>query len=143
MTAVRYSQQGIQLRRWLLTTLLLAIALPGLEKNAHAPYFHTDCVHLGLRKSSRVFLTYTRFLKIKLRRNNIISAPIAPVRMAPTQPEPRLTPSFPKDQLPTKLPITPTMIFPISPRLLPLNIELPSHPAIAPLLDRPCVPGDF
>ena len=30
MTAVRYSQQGIQLRRWLLATLLLAIALPGL-----------------------------------------------------------------------------------------------------------------
>ena len=30
MTAVRYSQQGIQLRRWLLATLLLATALPGL-----------------------------------------------------------------------------------------------------------------
>jgi len=78
-------------------------------------------------------LTYTRFLKIKLRRNNIISAPTAPVKIAPTQPEPKLTPCFPKDQLPIKLPIIPTMIFPISPRLLPLNIELPSHPAIAPI----------
>ena len=60
-------------------------------------------------------LVYIFFLKIKLRRNKMISAPTAPVRIAPTHPEPKLTPSFLSDQLPTKLPIIPTMILPTSP----------------------------
>lgn len=63
----------------------------------------------------------------------MISAPTAPVRIAPTHQEPKLTPSFPSDQLPTKLPIIPTMILPTSPKLLPLKIVLPSHPAMAPI----------
>lgn len=62
-------------------------------------------------------------------------APKAPVITEPTNPLPIETPSFPKIQEPTKLPSIPTTMFPINPKLLPLKIWLPSHPAIAPIIN--------
>ena len=67
-------------------------------------------------------------------------APMAPVRIAPTHPAPRLMPKIPKSQPPTKLPTIPMTMFPRSPRLVPLYNRLPSHPAIAPIIIVAIIP---
>lgn len=59
---------------------------------------------------------------------------MAPVRMAPIYPVPKLTPNLSRDQFPTKPPMIPIKMFPNSPKLLPLKIVLPSHPAMAPIM---------
>ena len=74
------------------------------------------------------------FLKIRLNKNKIIIAPIAPVSIAPIQPEPRLILSFPNSQVPTKLPTIPMIILPIIPNPLTFYILLPGQPANAPII---------
>ena len=63
-----------------------------------------------------------------------MTAPIAGVKTAPIQPSPRLIPNLPSDQFSTKLLAIPMKIFPKSTKPVPLNIRLPSHAAMAPVM---------
>lgn len=87
---------------------------------------------------------YFFFLKIKFVKNNIIIAPIAPVKIEPTHPSPReMLNTLPKSQYPRPLPRRPIMIFPTSPNPLPLYIVPPSHPAMAPIISVAIIPMKF
>nr|DAN67198.1 MAG TPA: hypothetical protein [Bacteriophage sp.] len=64
--------------------------------------------------------SYYFFLDIKLIKNRITIAPIAPVKIEPIQPSPSEMLNTLKSQYPTPLPRIPIMIFPIRPNPLPL-----------------------